>query len=318
MSVELVEVDRSGFRECVHRGSLVVLDPAGDVLLSLGEVHSPTYPRSASKPLQCAALLRAGFVPADDREIAIATSSHSGEPAHLAVLTNLLARAGVTESQLLCPPDLPMDESARARILGSGGHPRRIFMPCSGQHAAMLATCVARGWPLGGHLDPAHPLQEAIVDTVTGLAGEAESDLGIDGCGLPIVPLSLAALARASTRMVTAEPGSPERAVADAMREHPWLVSGTDRDDLRLMSTVPGLVCKSGADGVHLGALPDGTAFAIKIDDGHQRAVLPLAAALLHRIGVARSEELAALASRPVFGGQTRVGTVRAVPGVLG
>ncbi|MGI9206490.1 MAG: asparaginase, partial [Rhodococcus sp. (in: high G+C Gram-positive bacteria)] len=52
MSVELVEVVRSGFRECVHRGSLIVLDPQGEVVVSLGEVHTPIYPRSSNKPLQ--------------------------------------------------------------------------------------------------------------------------------------------------------------------------------------------------------------------------------------------------------------------------
>ncbi len=317
MSVELVEVDRSGFRECVHRGSLVVLDPSGDTLLSLGAANTPTYPRSAVKPMQTAALLRAGFVPANDRETAIATASHSAEPAHLAVLTNLLARAGVTENQLRCPPDLPSDGAARARILGAGGRPRRIFMTCSGQHAAMLAACANRDWPLDDYPDPAHPLQRELLAAIADLVGESESDFGIDGCGLPIVPLTLTALARGFSRMVTAEPGSPERTVADAIRAHPWLVSGTDQDDLLLMTAVPGLVCKSGADGVHAGALPDGTAFAIKIDDGHERAVLPLAAALLHRMGVERTEELAELASRPVFGGEVRVGTIRAVPGVF-
>ena len=77
------------------------------------------------------------------------------------------------------------------------------------------------------------------------------------------------------------------------------------------------LMCKAGADGIHAGALPDGTAFAFKIDDGHERARLPLTAALLHRLGVDLSEELATLASQPVLGGGERVGTVRAIPGVF-
>lgn len=317
MSVELVEVVRSGLRECVHRGSLVVLGPDGRTRLALGEVNTPVYPRSANKPLQSVALLRNGFTPADGRELAISAASHEGEPEHVAVVHSLLSRSGLSEQHLQCPADLPSNEKARARVLALGGGPRPLFMNCSGKHAAMLAVCAARDWPLENYLEPTHPLQEEILATIADLSGEDEYELGIDGCGLPIVPLSLTALARAFTALVAAEPGSPERRVADAVRDHPWLLSGTGQDDARLMATVPGLLCKTGAEGVHAGALPDGTAFALKIDDGHERARLPLTAALLHRIGVEWSEELADLASAPVLGGGVRVGTVRAVPGVL-
>lgn len=317
MSVELVEVVRSGFRECVHRGSLVVLDPSGETLLAVGEVNTPIFPRSANKPLQTVAMLRNGFVPADFREVALATSSHGGEPEHVAGVLGLLERNGLTERDLRCPPDLPWNDIARARVLAVGGSPRRVFMNCSGKHAAMVAVCAARDWPLESYLDAAHPLQQEIQETIADLSGEDEYELGIDGCGLPIVPLSLTALARAFARLVTGAPDTAERTVADAVREHPWQVSGTGLDDERLMSTVPGLLCKVGADGVHAGALPDGRAFALKIDDGSERARIPLTAAILHRIGVEWTEDLAELASAPVLGGGVRVGTIRAIPEVL-
>lgn len=317
MSVELVEVVRSGFRECVHRGSLVVLDPSGETLLAVGEVNTPIFPRSANKPLQTVAMLRNGFVPADSREVALATSSHGGEPEHVAGVLGLLERNGLTERELRCPPDLPWNDIARARVLAVGGSPRRVFMNCSGKHAAMVAVCAARDWPLESYLDAAHPLQQEIQETIADLSGEDEYELGIDGCGLPIVPLSLTALARAFARLVTGAPDTAERTVAEAVREHPWQVSGTGLDDERLMSTVPGLLCKVGADGVHAGALPDGRAFALKIDDGSERARIPLTAAILHRIGVEWTEDLAELASAPVLGGGVRVGTIRAIPEVL-
>lgn len=318
MSVELVEVVRSGFRECVHRGSLIVLDPRGEVLISLGEVHTPIYPRSSNKPLQATALLRNGFVPRTTAELAIATASHEGESEHVELVEDLLDEYGFDETDLLCPADLPGNELARAEVLASGRPPRTVYMNCSGKHAAMLAACAGSDWDPRTYLDPAHPLQQAVVDTVLDLAGDFEdTELGIDGCGLPIVPLPLFNLASAHSRLVTAAPDTPERAVADALRAHPFLISGTGKDDVRLMTAVPGLMCKAGADGIHAGALPDGTAFAFKIDDGHERARLPLTAALLHRLGVDWSEELATLASQPVLGGGKRVGTVRAIPGVF-
>ncbi|KAA0021866.1 asparaginase [Antrihabitans cavernicola] len=318
MGVELVEVVRSGFRECVHSGSVVILRPDGEPDLELGAVHTPIYPRSSNKPMQVLTLLRNGFQPVDTDELAIATASHEGERQHIELVKRLLDRHGLVEDQLLCPPELPGNEFARAAVItGGGARSRRIFMNCSGKHAAMLATCQANDWPTENYLDSAHPLQRAVVDTVADLTGEPESELGIDGCGLPIVPVSLTNLARAYAKFVTAEPGSPERNVADAVREHPFLVSGTDKDDLVLMSAVPGLLCKAGADGVQAGALPDGTAFAFKIDDGGERPRLPLTAAILHRIGVDWNEDYADMASQPVLGGGARVGTVRAIPGLF-
>ncbi|QNG17595.1 asparaginase [Rhodococcus triatomae] len=326
MSVELVEVVRSGFRECVHRGSLVVLDPTGEPLFALGEVQTPIYPRSANKPWQAVTMLRHGFAPESPEELVLATASHEGESDHVELVLQLLARHGLSESDLRCPPALPANELAHAELLAAGELPRPVYMNCSGKHAAMLATCVVNGWPTNGYLEPTHPMQLAVTETFGDLVGEEELEYGIDGCGLPIVPLSLTRLAASFARLVLAAPETPERAVADAVREHPYLVSGTGKDDLLLMSTVPGLFTKSGAEGVLVGALPDGTSFAFKVEDGSERARLPLAAALVHRLGVEwaterhgaeSTTELAALASRPVLGGGARVGTVRAVPGLF-
>lgn len=317
MSTELVEVVRSGFRECVHRGSLVVLQSDGEIALTLGETHTPMYPRSANKPWQAVTMLRNGFVPASSEELAIATASHEGEADHVELVEQLLARYGVDENQLQCPAQLPSNELARAELLAAGQLPRPVYMNCSGKHAAMLATCLTNDWPLESYLEPTHPLQLAVADTFAAISGDSDVEFGIDGCGLPIVPLSLTHLARSFSLLATSAPGSPERAVADAIREHPYLISGTGTDDSRLMPAVAGLVSKIGAEGVYAGALPDGAAFALKIDDGHERARLPLAAAVLHRMGAEWTEDLASLASQPVLGGGVRVGTIRAIPGIF-
>ncbi|MFI9506030.1 asparaginase [Nocardia sp. NPDC052566] len=316
MTVELVEVVRSGFRECVHSGSVVILDAAGEPTLELGEVHVPIYPRSTNKPMQAITLLRHGFEPVDDAELAIAAASHYGEADHVALVQRLLDRFGFDEKALECPPDFPSEETARAQAV-TAGEPRRIFMNCSGKHAAMLATCAINGWPTEGYLDVAHPLQQAVIETIADLTGEPETDLGIDGCGLPIIPVSLVNLARAFATFATSDPDTPQRRVADAIRAHPRVISGTNGPDLLTMQATPGLVCKIGADGVHAGALPDGTAFAYKIADGHDRARMPLTLAILQRMGVDWTDAHTALAAPAVLGGGARVGVIRAIPGVL-
>lgn len=315
MSVDLVEVVRSGFRECVHRGSVVIIGPDGEPTFATGSVHVPVYPRSTNKPLQALTLLKHGFIPLDDAELAIATASHTGEPEHIELVERLLRRFGFGEDDLACPPDLPGDERTRAGVLYRGEKPARRYMNCSGKHAAMLATCAVNGWPVAGYTEVGHPLQQAVLTQIIETTGEPETDLGIDGCGLPIVPVSLTNLARAFATLATAPDGTPERRIATALRAHPRVISGTNGPDLLTMNAVPELICKVGADGVHAGALPDGSAFAYKIDDGADRARIPLTMAVLQRMGVEWSDELAALAAPPVLGGGARVGVIRVIPG---
>ncbi len=64
------------------------------------------------------------------------------------------------------------------------------------------------------------------------------------------------------------------------MRANPAWTSGTTRAEAALMEAVPGLLMKSGAEGVCALALADGRAAAVKIDDGAQRAARVMVALL--------------------------------------
>jgi L-asparaginase II len=206
-----------------------------------------------------------------------------------------------------------MDTETAYRLIARGEPMSRIRMNCSGKHAAMLATCAANGWPTATYLDPGHPLQQAIRATIEELAGQRSTATTVDGCGAPLFALTLAGLARAFRALVLARPGTPERRVADAMRAYPEWTSGTDRDERRLMNAVPGLLLKSGAEGVDAFALGDGhgvRAGAVKVDDGAARARTPVTVAALRQLGAVVPEELATV---PVHGGDAVVGEVRAV-----
>ncbi len=291
---------RSGFVESVHRGALVVTGPEGSVRLALGDVRSPIFPRSSNKPLQAVGMLRSGL-DFRDADLALTCASHSGEPEHVKRVLDQLAAAGLSEDDLACPPDYPLNvESMRA-----AAEPRRASMNCSGKHAGMLATCVRAGWPTAGYESPNHPLQQVLAKTITELTGEPIAHTGVDGCGAPLFAFSLTGLARAFGRVAVSE--AP---VADAMRAHPWLVAGTGREDTVLMKAVDGLIAKGGAEGVQALALPDGFAIALKIDDGNKRACGPLAVEALRYLGV-DVPGLDGLARGEVLGGGKPVGFVR-------
>lgn len=234
---------RSGFLESVHRGSLVVLDAAGEVTFAAGAVERPTLPRSSNKPVQATALLAAGWAPRSARELAIGAGSHNGEDGHREVAAGMLAAVGLAPDDLGCPPALPQHIGTESEWIVAGRAPERLAMNCSGKHAAMLSACVAAGWPTSGYLERDHPLQQAIEARLAEAAGEPVTAVVVDGCGAPQHALSVTGLARGVLSLVQAEKGTRERAVADGMRAEPWFVAGTGREDTELMQAVP--VCWS-------------------------------------------------------------------------
>jgi L-asparaginase II len=314
-AVVLAEVVRSGFVEGRHRGSLVVVDADGSVLRSRGDTASPVFPRSSNKLMQAAGLVELGY-PERDELLALAAASHDGEPFHVAGVRRILATAGLDDSALRTPPDWPLSTAARDDLVRAGAQPAPVLMNCSGKHAAILATCVLTGLPLDDYRAPSHPVQVHLRDTVERLSGERVAATGVDGCGAPVLALSLTALARAYARAVTADAGAPERLVADAMRAHPEQVGGTASPVTALMRGVPGLLLKDGAEGVYAGSLADGRAFALKVDDGASRPRPLLAAAVLRWLGV-DAAVLDDYDAEPLLGGGVPVGEVRAAPGLL-
>ncbi|MET7960818.1 asparaginase [Micromonospora zamorensis] len=306
----LAEVVRSGFVEGAHRGSVVVLDATGVAVASAGDVTSPIFPRSASKPMQAIGMLRAGLPLTDPADVALVSASHAGEDFHLARVDALLQRAGLDASALHCPPDLPVGVAAREAVLRAGGGPTRVQMNCSGKHSGMLLTCEAAGWPLEGYWRPEHPLQQRLRSAIEEFTGEQAAAVGVDGCGAPVLAVSLTGLAGAFLRLVDAEPGTVPRTVSDAMRAYPEIVGGTQADDTRLMRGVPGLLAKVGAEGVIAVALPGVGAVALKIDDGADRARMPVLVSALRRLGV-DAPVLTEYAEVPLFGGGVPVGAVR-------
>ncbi|NYG07149.1 L-asparaginase II [Phycicoccus badiiscoriae] len=302
---------RGGFVESAHRASVVVTQPEGSPLLALGAVDDPIFPRSANKPIQTLAMVRAGLrmPPA---HLALASASHSGEGFHLAAVREMLASVGLTEEALQNTPDLPVDESAREAVIRGGGSKTPIMQNCSGKHAAMLATCVVNGWDTDTYRDPEHPLQQAISRTLAELTGDEITAVAVDGCGAPVMAVTLAGLARAFGALAAAGPGTHEAEVADAIRANPAYLGGTGRDVTALIGATPGLIAKDGAESVYAVGLADGRGVAVKVADGYPRAKPVILAAVLRRIGV-ESPALAQLENSPVLGHGEVVGGLVAV-----
>jgi L-asparaginase II len=321
-----VVATRDGLVESIHYGSAIATASDGSILASAGDPLAPFYPRSALKPLQSVAMVRAGLkLPAD--LLALAAASHSGGAKHRGGTQRILAMHGLTANDLENSTDLPYGTSERENWLRSGLHATQVTQNCSGKHAAMAATCVINGWPVKGYLDPSHPLQQAVAATAADLTGEQPLALSTDGCGTPLFALTLRGMARAfGTIAAAAAANTPARtpddggaapllaeaAVGLAMRQHPDMVAGERRDVTELMRLLPGAVAKDGFEGVQLVGLPDGRAVAIKISAGGDRARMPAAVHMLECLGV-NTAPLAGISTAPVFGGGHHVGLLQSL-----
>lgn len=305
----LAHVVRSGVVESVHRGTVVVTGSDGTVETAWGEPTGLVFPRSASKPLQTVAMVTAGL-DLPPHLLALACSSHPGEPYHLDGVRDILASAGLGEHDLQNTPAYPLDERERDDWVRAGRPPSSLGQNCSGKHAAMLATAVTCGWDPGTYRQPDHPLQRLVTDTVERLTGERVAATAVDGCGAPLHLLSIAGLALAFGRLAAAPPHTSEARVAAAMRAHPEYLGGTGRDVTDVVRSVPGLLAKDGAEAVYAVGLADGRGVALKIADGSMRALPVVLAAVLRRLGAGSDELLARLEDAPVLGHGRPVGAI--------
>jgi L-asparaginase II len=291
----VVEVRRNGVVEARHRVHAVAVR-GGAVIAEAGDAGLTCFMRSSSKPIQALPLARARD-DLDERDLAIASSSHRATDDQIAAVRALLAKA-------------PAEEDDLEVGLQEGRPPERIFHNCSGKHAGMLALCRAHGWPTAGYRLPDHPVQQACRAAHAEAADVDARELptAVDGCGVVTFALPLERMAHAYARFEQLQ--GAER-VAGAMCAHPELVGGPNGEDFQLMRDAPGWFAKGGAEGLLCAAGPQATGLALKSEDGTSRPLGPALAAFLGPLGV----DLPALATLPVCNSRgERVGEL-VVPG---
>ncbi|HEV7259752.1 MAG TPA: asparaginase [Bosea sp. (in: a-proteobacteria)] len=304
----LAEVTRGDTVESRHRGAALVIDADGAVVFSAGDIDRPVFPRSAVKAIQALPLLESGAADRyglTDQEIALAVSSHSGEPLHAETSLAMLRKAGREAGCLECGAHWPMNEAAARAIAKAGQEPSALNNNCSGKHAGFVCLACGLDEDPAGYIKPGHAVQQAVrgaLEEVTGAVHSADR-MGTDGCSIPTYAVPLRALALGFARFGTGHGFRAERAQAAArIRKaaalHPFLVAGTGRFDTRAMELLrERIFIKTGAEGVYCGSLPElGYGIALKCDDGAGRAAEVAMAALIARFLPMTEAEQAAFA----------------------
>lgn len=305
----LVRVRRGDWIESQHRGAWVLVDDAGSVLAGDGAVHGPVFARSSIKSIQALPLVESGAVERfglTEAELALALSSHGGEPCHTEGVGGWLARLGLDPAALRCGAHAPFDAKARVELARRGEKPSALHNNCSGKHTGFLCLSLQLGAPLERYLDPAGPVQRAVRSTLEELSGAAadEIDVATDGCSAPTFRLPLSKLATAVARVANPEGLAPtrraacERLLAAASR-HPELVAATKKRLCTDLLRVTGgrLFPKIGGDAVYvIGVRGARRGLAVKVDDGESRGLPPLVVALCERFGFLTGDEARELA----------------------
>jgi L-asparaginase II len=317
----LVEVWRGPVVESRHRGHVAAVDGGGRLLARLGEPDAVTFMRSSAKPLQAVPLVASGAAERfglDERELALACASHSGQDLHAETVAGMLRKIGLDASHLKCGVHEPFDAETARALRQRGETPSILRNNCSGKHTGMLALALHLGAPPETYDDPAGPVQQAILRAVAQFSGLRISEVavGIDGCGVPVFGLPVRAMALTYARLVAppAEFDEPARRAAGrlvkAMSAHPEMIGGTvERFDTQVMRAARGLiVSKVGAEGVYTAGVvpceswPEGLGLAFKIEDGEDRRARPtVAIECLRQLGVLNGDALAALAPYASF-----------------
>ena len=299
---------RSGLVEAVHPVAVAAVDAAGTVVAASGDVIGREFfLRSAIKPIQAAVSQRNGAVLGLE-QLAVAASSHSAFPVHVAYVEQMLLEVGLEAGHLRCPPDHPSSGDAEVLWARRGrSEPERIFHNCSGKHAAMLRACVANDWSLEyTALD--HPLQEAVIEAVEDATRRPVTPTGIDGCGVPTLRSDVTGLARAFARIAT-DPDLAE--VRTAAMRYTALTRDGERPETIIARWLPAVV-KGGAMGcVGVAWTEGGMGIAAKSWTGDGAAADVAVLTLMEELGLVPSHprsQLAGLFAPEVLGGGSPVG----------
>ena len=306
----LVNTLRGEVIENRHRGAIAVCDPHGRLVHAWGDVDALVYPRSSIKALQALPLVESGAADhfqLSAAELALACSSHGGEPEHTAAVKSWLTRLDLDEDALECGPHAPSNDEAAAALIFDHVTPGRIHNNCSGKHTGMLATSRFLEEETHGYIEREHPAQQRWIDAL----GEM-TDLDMqrlpwsrDGCGIPVIAMPLKAIATAFARLAApddlpAARGSAVDRITAAIAAHPFMVAGSGRLCTEIMElTGRRVIVKTGADGVYTAALVDkNLGIALKIDDGKSEAAQVAILAVLTKLDSMHAAELEALAQR--------------------
>ncbi len=299
----VIEVVRGNAVESQHQVMAVVADERGLVSSFWGNVDYLTFPRSAIKPLQALPLVESGAMEKfglDEKMLALACASHTGEKHHLTSLHHWLEKLKLTEADLYCGPAYPSHQASHHEMIKKNQKPSPLLNNCSGKHLGIISTCLALGENFQDYHRVEHPAQVRLRKILSDLmrVPMEKMPIGVDGCAIPTHATPLQNIAIGMSEFFDEkELSEPRRRsmhrILHAWRYNPTYVSGSHDFASELARKTHGrALLKPGAEGAYCGVMPEkGFAFALKVADGDSRAAEVAAAAIFRQHGAMAEEE---------------------------
>ena len=300
----LVVLTRTNRVESIHKGHICVTNSNKNIISCIGDSENKVYLRSSAKPIQAVAFVHSGAMEKFNislEELAIICSSHSGEDFHRKAVSSILKKIGLSEENLSCGVANPYNQDMINDLIKKGERPSQLYNCCSGKHAGMLALCKHHNFPIEGYTEPEHPLQQLILRVFAELL-DCETDditLGIDGCGIPTYMVTLHQASYLYSLIAHGSNGHGKYkdsfgTIQKAMATYPRMINGDKEFCTDLISHSHGkIIGKVGAEGLYCVAVPEKQlGICIKIYDGNERGVYPVAIHLLKQLGVLDNEAM--------------------------
>lgn len=294
-SIPLVKTTRSGVTECTHYGSIVVVKNNKPILVC-GNPYHITPMRSTGKPFFLLPLIEKGGIEKwnlNDKEIAIMASSHNGEKVHRDLVSEILNKIGMNESDINCgthEPYFDWVQETGKDINSKTDSSCQLYHNCSGKHAGMLMLCKMTKEPTENYWDIKHPIQKMIFNKVCNTLNfnKKTTKILLDGCGVPTYSIPLVMLAE-SYQILSDDPNLEP--IKSAILNEPYMIAGRDRVDTEIIKEC-GFIAKSGSDGIFCLSIPEeNIGIALKIESGSDDAAESAAIEVLDKIGLLTAKQ---------------------------
>ncbi len=292
------KVTRGNQLESVHIIYGVAIDESGKTIAVSGNADYVTCIRSAFKPFQAAASLKAGAVDAvrfTESELALMCASHSGEDVHVKTAQSMIEKLGYDLSYYECGSHPPYEKDSRHKIIKEGTGLTPYHNNCSGKHAGMLALSKHLKVDPNGYTKQEHPVQQKILQLAQLYTGHDEIPISIDGCSAVTPFFSLRTIALLFQKL--AKQKMPElKRVYHAMVNNPYLIAGKKRFDTDFIGVLNGRgITKIGGEavrGVGIKTEKYGVVgIALKVLDGNQRCLPQATISMLNKLELLTDSE---------------------------
>lgn len=274
----LFEEYRAGLLECIHYGTVCVVNAQG-LFASVGDTDWTCFYRSASKPLQSLPVLLHGLhkkYGLTEEETAILSGSHWADEEHIRVLDSILDKTELKEEQMVMLPTYPNRAVRKEQLIREHMPMRKIYHNCSGKHLGMMLLARELGEPVEDYWKQKSQTQKEILSIISQMTDVPVPDIkvGVDGCGVPVYAVPFYAIATSYLRLSQPElieNSELRKAVQynmDILHKYPNMIAGKDII-CSILTSSPDLIGKSGALGVYaIGIRSLGLGIVAKIIDG--------------------------------------------------